>query len=452
MCFNQRWIRNRYTLQRFFVSCGHCPACLQEKAHKRMSRIYNELSPQYLHLFVTLTYDRDSCPYIKVSDVDNKLSTLNIYRDVKIQRTFGSSRVVHELDVLGKIDLVDYSSFMDMKSSKLRPLAFRSHNIGIAWYKDKQLFEKRLKQNLIRLFNYHGYYKSFCCSEYGESTCRPHFHFVMQVEKNALEIFKSAILASWPFSSRNRLLRGIEIARDVASYVASYFNSPADFPIFLADNFPPKHSFSKDFGFNLDSFLLDSILQKVECGDMSYYKQFVRDGYTEVLNIPIPKYVVNRFFPQFKGYSRLPCAEVYDVLSHPARLRRYAKELDYTEEDLISIPRRLFNKYTQWFLPMGYSIDDYIALYIKAWNCYRSSVYKHFVTNGDVPLLEKYDNLYEIDNGSVRASFDLPPYTLLNPNEFPSNIASTNKLIQQFNKKVKCKKVSDIVQSKINAL
>ena len=44
MCTNLRWIRNKYTDTRILVTCGHCKACLQEKANKRATRLKNEMS------------------------------------------------------------------------------------------------------------------------------------------------------------------------------------------------------------------------------------------------------------------------------------------------------------------------------------------------------------------------------------------------------------------------
>ena len=69
MCTQQRWITNHYTGNKIYVKCGHCKACLQEKANKRAQRIKNEYTSDKIILFVGLTYDRDSCPYIKESDL-----------------------------------------------------------------------------------------------------------------------------------------------------------------------------------------------------------------------------------------------------------------------------------------------------------------------------------------------------------------------------------------------
>ena len=65
MCTNQREITNKYTGHKLYVKCGHCPACLQEKASYRVQRIKANDSPDSEPLMVTLTYARHDCPYVK---------------------------------------------------------------------------------------------------------------------------------------------------------------------------------------------------------------------------------------------------------------------------------------------------------------------------------------------------------------------------------------------------
>ena len=57
MCTNQREIKNLYTGHTLYVKCGKCPACLQEKAAHRVSRIKAQDSPNLSTLMVTLTQD-----------------------------------------------------------------------------------------------------------------------------------------------------------------------------------------------------------------------------------------------------------------------------------------------------------------------------------------------------------------------------------------------------------
>ena len=72
MCTHQRFVVNKYTKTSFLAKCGKCKACLQEKAYKRSYRIKCEQSPDKIALFVTLTYDRCSCPFVYQFDLDKR--------------------------------------------------------------------------------------------------------------------------------------------------------------------------------------------------------------------------------------------------------------------------------------------------------------------------------------------------------------------------------------------
>ena len=442
MCTNGRFITNKYTRQRYFVSCGHCPACLQEKASKRMRRIYSEYTDDHQVLFVTLTYNRDSCPYIKFSDVYQKLDKLPIYRDVRLQRTFGDSKIVKEPQVLGYINLPNYFSGFE----GLTPLAHRHHNIGVCWFKDIQDFHKRLNIELKRKYNYNGYFKCFNATEYGEDTQRPHAHLLLWFEYGWKEEVRRAILASWPFADKGRMERGIEEPADATAYVSSYVNSPSDFPAFLKDNFCPKHSFSKFLGHNLHSFLLSSLLEKIRRRDLTYLCRIVRQNVPTDINIPVPSYVINRYFPKFKGFTRIDSTKVLDVLRNPARLRDFRLEVDYSEDDIGSIQKQLCNRYFTYFFPLGISYDDYCILYNSVWTIYRSNCYRMFMEDDTVSWFEKYDNVFEVDNCAVQTDIPYPVGSIINPNEFPSRISRSNYWTQKFYEKVKRKKVSDTIQ------
>ena len=85
MCTNCRYIKNKYGTS-ILVKCGHCPACLQEKAINRANRIRNTYNnDDFVPLFVTLTYNNHSVPYVNYYDLfdSNKFlnSRCNIYRD-----------------------------------------------------------------------------------------------------------------------------------------------------------------------------------------------------------------------------------------------------------------------------------------------------------------------------------------------------------------------------------
>ena len=184
MCIHQRFVHNRYVRTSFLSKCGKCKACQQEKAYKRSSRIKSEYSPDKIVLFVTLTYDRSSCPYVKRQDLDAKVPLLNVYREHCTRKVrVHTSRGLEYLDgrkygsqVLGTIIHPDYTSFDYRKN--IAHLKFRRDSIGVCFYPDLQNFKKRLSINLKRNYNYEIPTKVFATSEYGSTTSRPHFHLL----------------------------------------------------------------------------------------------------------------------------------------------------------------------------------------------------------------------------------------------------------------------------------
>ena len=72
----------------------------------------------------------------------------------------------------------------------------------------------------------------------------------------------------------------LKVAKDAASYLSSYVNSNISIPPRCCkdDFFKPKHSQSKSFGVVLDCFQLPQILQKIERGDIVYYRSQKFDG------------------------------------------------------------------------------------------------------------------------------------------------------------------------------
>ena len=310
MCVNQYPIFNIYTGKQFYVKCGKCSACLQEKASYRVSRIKNNQSTDTDSLIVTLTYDRKSVPFILRDEAyafaKGITHSLSIYRNSSVRKV----RLTADYDIgykwtksVTKIDDIDYVSDISFKGNK--DLKFQPGKIGVCYYPDVQRFFARLRLNLQRNYNYNEKFSMYICSEYGARSYRPHFHVLLFCRKGDFEVFRSAIAASWPFSDLHNFSRSIEKAFRANSYVASYVNCGSKFPQFLKFYFEPKHSYSKGFGLANHCFQLPEILRKFESGTLSYSVLHNKQGLPRVSTVPIPKYVIHRYFPKFVGYSRI---------------------------------------------------------------------------------------------------------------------------------------------------
>ena len=314
-------------------------------------------------------------------DVRNQLDTLPVYRDASVRRKrlgsdYDTQFVVDNNQVI--LDEFWLHSLWPSVSNNLAPELNKKRGcIGVCYYKDLQDFFKRLRQNLIRHYGYDGKFTSFSCSEYGGHSFRPHFHSLIFIPKSAESTFRSAIVESWPFADKHRTAKFIEVARDCASYVSSYVNGGSCVHSLLAlPMFKQKHSYSKAFGLGVDCFNLASLLEKVKSGDLRYYSKVVKNGQTTIGAFPIPKYVVNRFFPRFKGFSRLSPDEVLDVVRDPENysLYKFREGLDITKDDFCKFKTRLNNAFDYYRSQTGNNRIDYSFDYSRIWTIYKSVV------------------------------------------------------------------------------
>lgn len=473
MCTNKRWVVNKYTGEHILAKCGHCKACLQEKANRMTQKIKDNHRVGYLECFVTLTYDRSSAPYILESDLlalkeHDEYRKIQVHREFKYFRKRGeiiARRIYKNVD-LGVVELSNSASLPFYKDidGKLRKyyhhLSHRRGKIGVVWYDDVRNFEKRLRQNLHRVFNYHGKIKLYKCAEYGETTSRPHFHLLIQVEASATGILRRAVYASWPFANLSKMPKSFQVARNAASYCASYVNCCNTIHEFFQANFKPKHSHSKYFGQSPECFSLSSILEKTDAGDLRVARAKFKDGVQVCVNLPIPKYVINRYFPLFKGYSRLVSSPLVWLRSG-CRGSDGKFHLDFSQYALdgididrdIDIPKidtRLTHACEYYMNETGKNQFDYLIDFQRVWNCFRSTCFRHYWSDEDIPIYEHFDNLSEFIGHDTGHEYDyivLSALTL-NPNGFPHEVNRTVSLTELFDKKDKTRKVFNRVQNK----
>ena len=476
MCTQQKLIYTKYSKRPMYVKCGHCKACLQEKAAKRVKRIHDTGDDSLVCFMVSLTYSRFTAPYVLRDDAyaftNGKLDSLPVYRDCSIRKVRKPSnfndyhQVYKRIDKLVLLDVVEYSSDSSLLNTK--DLKHENGKIGVCYYKDYQHFIARLRLNLKRHYNYHGKIFVYACSEYGVRSQRPHFHLLIFVEKSAETFLRSAIIESWPFSNLARFPRAIERAYRSASYVAAYVNQPSDFPSFFKHYFKVKHSYSKGFGLSNPKYALSSILEKYERGNLKLSVAKTIQGIPRIVDVPFPTYVINRYFPRFKGYTRCSPSTLLSYMQRICSGNWQAENFPYTEindfcgfsheylyldvRQCRSIAIRLLNAYKRFkeFAPDGYSLllDDYLLLHIRIWNLYNSSVLRLHLENADVPLWEKYDNLDELNcNNRMRALlglFDMH-FDVTDPNQFESVKFNTYKFRKSFDEHIKHKNAANVI-------
>lgn len=493
MCTNGRFIFNRYSRKRVFVRCGKCEACRQERANAATTRIRNNASSGTIALFITLTYANDYVPYIYRSDLVG-YGDLKIYRHADIRiiyDNFNGYRYKKDIGirVIGQVDQFDIDC---SRVNTLHHLNGLGHDyIGVCWYKDIQDFYKRLRQTLIRKYHVTNNFSYFTCSEYGSQSQRPHFHALLFIQRDDEAAFRNAIPEAWPYADKARTSEYIEISRDAASYVASYVASNSSLhEVLQVDYFKQKHSSSKDFGVVLDCFSLTSILQKIDNRDLQYYRSTKYDGTSSVASLPIPLYVLHRYFPVCKGFGWLaPCQlrailldpqkvgdiltdldinliykrDVYDfdrfdncfvhglTLVHYVPVRRTCKLINpiynFSPKETYQIYVRLEHAYQRFYNETGLSRYDYAFYYERVYSIYHSMILK--LSHEDIMMVDEYSDFYEnafevFDNNAIAPTLSNLKLQL-DPNQRVDVVSKTNSLTNLYYIKDKQKRVSNHV-------
>lgn len=477
MCTNLKSIYNRYIKRTLLVDCGKCPACQQQKANARANRIRNTLEPGQICLFVTLTYKNCFCPYIDIRELSEGINLdVRLYRDAFGRRqrvgvgssytqSFVSSLRRHTIDEIPFLE-VSRKDFSCSKTSLRHLSGYPSYKVGICWYPDVQNFYKRLRQNLRRKYNFYDSFKFFSCCEYGSYTQRPHFHLLIYIPSFAEQVFRDAIVESWPYADCHRTRDFIEVARDCASYVSSYVNGNGCFSKVLTNPYTKqRHSYSHGFGMSNPEFNLTKIQEKVRRGTLAYSRKAVIDGVPTEFDVPIPKYVINRYFPWAKGFSRLSLDSLAKLLSCPERILqsgyldfREFSEIAYTLDDYWKICTALNNSYERYRSITGASRIDYVIDFLATWRCYHSTILKwsYLEVCSSLDWLCFYDNISEFSfnpDMSLSLSECFSTYCIdvsravTDPNKLPSRVNRSYILTEKYRRMSKQKNVTNYIMA-----
>ena len=357
--------------------CGKCDACRQKKANRLSRLIKNECANAYgiktISLFVTLTYENRFIPYIKKSELLDKVGFLdkqdnvecNIYRHSDIRKVkIGFSQWSDRVKINGVIDSVTFDNidFKDIDYLRTYRVPRRvglvkdyiSHpdNVGILYLPDIQNFFKRLKINYERKYNKRLALSYFYCGEYGPKTLRQHFHAVLSIPASEKDRVSSLVVESWKFADWNRpkANKNIQVAKDCAKYVASYVNQHNYLsPTYTENKIAPFCSHTKYYGLNNVAFSLPSILEKISKRDLHYTERYFTKMGTFEHSFLLPSYVISYYFPKFKGYSELSNDELYSIFKDPFKLSQYARRLGYTSHYIGDDDNMKSMVFSDWF-------------------------------------------------------------------------------------------------------
>lgn len=456
MCYQQRFINNYYG-RPILVKCGRCGACLQEKAYKRSSRIRNEYSEDgsKVCLFVTLTYRNESAPYFRLSELRNSAPNedgcyyLNIYRDsvkrmVRSKRSYRQvKKVVSETKTLQRV-LVDpkYKNHYFKTLKRYSP-----DKIGVCFYKDIQDYFKRVRRKLEYrqsqlpcTSKYDIDFSYYSCSEYGPSTCRPHFHFLLFIPVRSYQLFKDVLSTAWTFDDGYRTKANIEIAKDAATYLATYVNCSSSVPPLFRNTseLRPKHSYSQGFGMAKKCFSFPEVAKAIARRNLKYHCLHIRDHASVVDDFIFPEYVLARYFPKFKGYCNLSDYDLIGLLQRPDTIKQYATKLGLSDVSECQALKVLITHKLEYGKRFGYNPIDYAILWTSAWRLRASTIIRDSLT--DVEHFKDYafayDNIADYFSGHKLAptlsSLTRPDSSKWNPNKFPQTMAKNTNLLNAF--------------------
>ena len=477
MCKHQYLVYSPYLKRPIYVDCGKCKSCLQKKADKRAQRIRNTYHDGLTCIMASLTYSRNTAPYILRSDAFKfckaHIPSINVYRDCSVRKVrkvtdHSDYSQVYRFDknrvILQQVDFIKESSLKDTKDLK-----HEYDKIGVCYYPDYQHFIARLRLNLKRHYNYEKQFFVYACSEYGSSSQRPHFHMLVFCDKSDKEILMSAIYESWPFSDLRRWPKSVQEVTRAADYVASYVNSGSKFPKFFKTYFKMAHSYSKGFGLGNRFFSLTEILRLFERGSFRYGVVTTKNGISSVINVPLPSYVIHRYFPKFKGYTRLSPSSLVENLRRIGHgdyedFCKHSGVVYLSQDEFNAIATRLHNAQHRFYqdCPDSYKsfgFEDYYRLHKSIWNTYNSTLLRFQMENTDVPLEEHFDNLDEFFADGVPERMYLRGRELLrlngiNPdsikethiNRFFSVVKAADDKEQRFYRHIKHRNINAVVR------
>ncbi|WGL30903.1 replication initiator protein [Dipodfec virus UOA04_Rod_499] len=245
-CLHPVRIRNKYTGQYMYTSCGHCMVCLLKKANTQTSLASSMSSHFKYTYFVTLKYSEEYIPKLRVkssdwSDSDNVFLTLESERILPPSEKRTPSTLSMSLCYTHKQYVDHFRKVSGRYSFQAKQVIYPSSEFDFQDYipyidrEDFFFFMKRLRILIDRKFPNLGYGKKilyYAVSEYGPRTLRPHWHLLLFTDSSEVsEALSLLVRSAWSYGSYDiSLSRGF-----AASYVASYVNSFACLPNFYTD-------------------------------------------------------------------------------------------------------------------------------------------------------------------------------------------------------------------------
>lgn len=357
-CLHPRQIVNPYTYEVLLVPCRACEACACQRSAMNSLKCKLECMTHKYNEFVTLTYDDVHVPKAQVIPLRKSVVKEYLPLFLNHDEQFVLADTLDNIGDMYNYALVDVSGRFDTDGMVLGAVYMRDIDwfalrrkvgygdiINVLRYEDCQLFLKRLREKIQRLYGQKIRY--YCVGEYGFEHFRPHWHLILSYDCDFLaQDIRQIIHSCWTFgrvdASKSR--------GKCASYVAGYVNGTCELPaLYRGSQTKPKSYHSIRLGEEL--FQIDS--EKVyESRDFGFVQQCRNvDGvYTE---FNLWRSFTSRIFPKCKGFA---------VKSHEERLYSYRLEVQVVrcfgkEITLMSVARKILGYILR--LRAGYGFSSF---------------------------------------------------------------------------------------------
>lgn len=522
MCTNKVYIKNKYRQSKIgnYFACGRCPACRQAAANRRANKIRHHVVEGYTSYFVTLTYDNKYIPYVDLRDLykaadwilgiqdGTDLSSkdfsykINVYRDYTYVRDdFDRIVPIKQKCLLEEHEISDFTSYDEFwKLSGVRTIVynkttrkneakiFNPNKISVCHSADARKFIKRLRIDLFRSYGKNIPISYFYAPEYGPTSQRFHMHLLIWFPSEFSEVqVRHHIIKAWPYGNKISDPSSIQVARNPSNYLASYVNCSSDVSTFLLKNFPLRPSHSLHFGFDKDSFSFDKVFCNFQRGRFTYVASIPnQDGVPVDVDLLYPQYVINRYFPIFKGFNRLNRHTLIHALKDPSKYFRLSKtptsyEFDTTTKEITPFSNpdgeytfqtslvdvygnpicmtpsesngtinRINRAYETYFAPFGYSRRQFanfvvryrLGRFIDSYRRSQSQSNPFDCITDFINLCDLYD--FRLENETIEQYLDPLDKREFDPNTMNKEVQSTYLLEQKYEKNVKQRKVNNL--------
>lgn len=310
-CLHPHVIRNKYTGELVSVPCGKCNICLNRARALWVSRLREESTCHTYTMFLTLTYDDAHLPKVDLSTLSPE----------SFSDTFEQS----------------YNDSLDF-------ISYHNNCIPVVSIKDIQNFFKRLRSKIVYNHGKNKNIRYFCCSEYGPTTFRPHYHLLLWFDAPELvSTIKKYIYESWKsynphktissFFKRNKC---VFVYGKAEQYVAGYVNMYSHLPAVLREKlFRPWHCQSSNPPIG-SIRVFKRFMEELQFGNVDKVTLH-RCSSSQQVVLPLWRGLENRFFPRCQGFSMLSSRDRVALYKLGSLFgKEYADDFNSFEKRLLS--------------------------------------------------------------------------------------------------------------------